>query len=303
MKNAMLSTILIWCLGWNPVLHAAISIVYNLRIAETTKRESFNPLFSRPAIATATLFNQWREKYNDIFQNIGGGLGTINYAPTSYFYARIDFAAAHVYEKNGAVRFSRTQTDDILFSSGYTYASSERKKITLSGLLGVPTHNDTSLEHIQFGYAHYGLGAQVDGAWHYLPRLNFSFRSAARFIHFFPRRAPAVVNNQIMNFDFNIGNLVDLFIAHHINVGRHRFEAGYNPSFFFAATIKPFLADATRGANYIRSNFYGSYKYYFPVRNHMTAIAAACSYGFDHTPQDIGNKRVITVWASWSVNF
>jgi hypothetical protein len=283
-------------------IFAAISIVYNLRIAETTKHILFEQIFKKPILSTITIFDQLRKKNNGTRQNIAGGLGTFNYTHEP-FYARIDFAAAHVRETLDDITFSRVQTDDILFSSGYSHAFGKRIKLTFSGLFGIPTHRDTSVDHIQFGYAHLALGVQTDGSFRYSENNNLSIRPAVRIIHFFPKRVTFIVNNAPERFNFNIGNLVDLFIAHHVKFGKNRFECGYNPQFFFAAKIKPDLEIAIQKSNYIRSSFYSSFKHYFTIKELNNAVTAALSYSFDHTGSPSGHKRIVTIWGSWTINY
>ncbi|MEX0849129.1 MAG: hypothetical protein WD055_02775 [Candidatus Dependentiae bacterium] len=55
-------------------------------------------------------------------------------------------------------QFERTQTDDILFYAGRGFKLNEKSRGTISGILGVPTHKDDSLEGIQFGTGHYAIG-------------------------------------------------------------------------------------------------------------------------------------------------
>lgn len=282
--------------------YGSISIVYNLRIAETSKRFVVTSMIPSPSLGTFTLFGTFREKYNGDKQHCGGGLFTLIYAPESYF-VRVDAAVGHVASNTQGVLFSRTQADDILFSAGYSPKTSEKMRVTFSGLLGIPAHKDTSLEFAQFGYGHYGLGAQMDGAIAYSKNRDYSLRFAARFIHFFPRMAPALVNTSMEKFKYGIGNLADLFIGLHFNRARHSMEVGYDGSFFFDAYICPNLDDTVEKTNYIRNNFYGTYRYRFLINKRTHIIRAGFSYGFDSRPKAYGNKHIITFWTSWSVNF
>lgn len=282
--------------------YGAISIVYNLRIAETSKRIVLTSMLPLPSLGTLTLFGTFREKYNGVKHKCGGGLFTIVYAPESYFL-RVDAAVGHVASNDQGVIFSRTQADDLLFSAGYSPKISDRMRVTFSGLLGFPTHKDTSLDFVQFGYGHYGLGIQMDGAIAYSQNRDQTLRLAMRFIHFFPRRITAQVDTSLEPFTFGIGNLADLFVAFHVQKARHRIEAGYDASFFFDAHICPPLDDTIKKTNYIRNSFYGSYRYRFLINKRTHMIGTALSYGFDARPKNYGNKRIITVWTSWSVNF
>jgi hypothetical protein len=280
----------------------SISIVYNLRVAETSKRLDIESMFPRPSLGTGTLLGTFREKYNGTKHNCIGGLFTLVYAPESFFL-RLDGAVGRVASNDLGVHFSRTQTDDLLFSGGYSPSLSDNMRLTFSGLLGFPTHQDTSLEYVQLGYGHYGLGAQIDGSFMYSSNRDNTLRCAARCIHFFPRGVAATVTAPLERFTYTIGNLADLFIAFHCKIAQHSIEAGYNPSFFFGAKICPNFDDAVEKSNYIRNSFYGIYKYRFLINKRTHMIAVALSYGFEPTPKVFGNKRIVTTWASWSVNF
>lgn len=282
--------------------YGSISIVYNLRVAQTTKRIIIDPLFPKPSLGTITPFGTFREKYNGVKHHCGGGLFTLIYSPHSFFL-RVDAAVARVSSFDNGVYFKRTQADDLLFSGGYSPHISDKMRITFSGLLGFPTHKDTSLEFVQFGYGHYGLGGQIDGSFIYSSNRDHTIRCAARLIHFFPRTIAIPIENQFELFKYNNGNLADLFIAFHSKIGFHSIETGYDASFFFNAAIHPHYDDAVKKTNYIRNSFYGIYKYRYVIHDVAQMLALALSYGFDSKPKIYGNKRIITIWGSWTVNF
>lgn len=290
-----------WVLGSALLLKGTVSIVYNLRIAETTK-QSFNEHASSKFLGALTLFDQSRKRVIGIWQNYGGGLASLVYF-FKPFYLRVDAAVAHVQQKDRGVHFSKTQGDDILFSSGYSFPIKDRIQLTISGLLGVPTHHDRSLEIPQFGYAHTGLGFQLDGSFIYSSNRNYTLRSAVRCIHFLARKISFDLDDDAQIFNFSTGNLIDFFIAHHINIGNHRFEYGYDLTFLVGSKINPILMIASQKNDYIRNNFYASYKYRFSIKKYKNALTAALSYGFDHRPERYRNKRIFTIWGSWSVNF
>ncbi len=279
----------------------SISIVYNLRVAETSKKFYLEPT-SKPSLGTVTLFGTFRKKYNGVTHHCGGGLFTLVYAPPSFFL-RVDGAVGRVGSNTNGVHFSRTQTDDLLFSGGYSPKISDRTRLTFSGLLGFPTHKDTSLQFVQFGYGHYALGAQIDGSFAYTSNRNHLLRYAGRLIHFFPRKVVIPVNAQLERFNYGVGNLADLFIALHSKKEKHSMEAGYDASFFFNAQISPAFDDAVKKTNYIRNSFYGIYKYRFLMGKKNCMVGVALSYGFEPTPKVSGNKRLITTWGSLSINF
>ncbi|HEX2977619.1 MAG TPA: hypothetical protein VHO47_00650 [Candidatus Babeliales bacterium] len=282
--------------------YGSISIVYNLRVAETSKHRGLESFFKKPSFGIFTPFGTFREKYNGVHHSAGGGLFTLLYSPERY-YLRVDAAFARVSSHDRSIHFARTQGDDVLFSGGYSPRTSKKSKLTISGLFGIPTHKDTSLEFVQFGYGHFGLGAQVDGTYFFSTNRNHTFRWATRLIHFFPRNVEARMGDQRERFNYGIGNLADIFLALHMIRKLHSMEAGYDASFFFNAKIFPHFEDAIKRANYIRNSFYGIYKYRFFIGNVASYIACALSYGFEPTPKTVGNKRVITTWASWGINF
>jgi hypothetical protein len=295
------SAIVVGCFFTLSCIRGSISTVYNLRIAETSKHLDVASRLPQPSLATGTLFGTFREKYNGTKHYCGGGLFTYVYSPESFFL-RVDAAVGRVILHDQGVRFRRTQTDDLLFSAGYSPTLSDKMRITFSGLLGLPTHNDTSLEFVQFGYGHYGLGAQIDGSFMYSSSKDHTLRGAARLIHFFPRMVP-VQTTSSERFKYDLGNLADLFIAFHSKIKQHRVEVGYNASIFFGAHITPNFDDVVKKTNYIRHSFFGMYKYYFLINKTTSTVAMALSGGFEPTPKVYGNKRLITVWASWGVNF
>jgi hypothetical protein len=282
-------------------VQASISIVYNLRVAETSKRLEIGSSTSYPSSGTCTLFGTFREKYNGVKHSNVSGLFSLIYAPKSFFVS-MDMAVGQVFSDTNGVHFSRTQTDDLLFSAGYSPPISEKVRITFSGLLGFPTHDDTSLEYVQLGYGHYGIGMQVDGTIAYLNNVDHTLRYAARYIYFFPREVPAIVDAPNMQFHYALGNLADLFFAFHSTIARHSIEVGYNPSFFFGARIFPPVDDALKKTDYIRNSFYGIYKYNFLICGMEHTVTAALSYGFEPTPKVFGNKHIISAWAAWSIN-
>jgi len=284
------------------VLGGIASIVYNIKIAETTKRQAFDYHFKNPTMTIGTLFDQYRKKWDGTQQNFGGGLATLLYVNKSY-YAKVDWAVAQTSETKEKSHFSQTQTDDLLFTSGCSYPVTKQIKLTFSGLLGFPTHKDASLEHAQLGYGHVGLGAQMDGSFIYSAHHNHSLRPAARYVRFFQRDAKLIIDGQKKDFKFNFGNLVDLYIAHHSKFAPHSLEFGYDATFLFGTKICPHQDDIAHKNNYIRSSFYLSYDYHFFIKTLPSAIAANFSYGFDQIPKKAGNKRIVTLWTSLTINF
>lgn len=280
-----------------------VSLVYNLRIAETTRRQTLEQ-HDRPSILVGVLVNQYRETKNDIHQFVAGGLATyIRTFKDAYF--RIDGAVGHIDQDKSIARTKtkRTQTDDILCSLGHGFSLSHNIRITVSGLLGIPTHNDTILEGVQFGTGHSSVGIQGDFSWFYSEHTKNSFMGAVRFVHFFSRKPATPFQNLNQDLKINLGNLIDILIAHQCGTLRHKFECGYSPSFGFGANITPPLANTPLSTTFIRSNFYANYKFLFLIQNRPSVFGLGLSYGFDHKPKDIGLKKIITVWGAWGINF
>jgi len=289
--------ILFFCLLCHVSAYGSISIVYNLKIAETTKRQDFEKNGEHPSTAAITGFNQFRTKYSGSRHNYGGSLLSYIYSPENY-YARVDWAVAQVNVDGGS--FKKGQTDDLLFSAGYSHAFNHRSKCTLSGLFGMPTHKDLSILEPQFGYAHVGLGAQLDASFLFSQYSNdHSLRCAARIIHLFKRRVDLLCNA----FDFTMGNLIDLYVALHITSGNSRCDVGYNPTFLCSGKIIPYLTDVVQKSNFKRNSFFGVYKYKFRLGSYPSSVALALSYGFDYESRVFGNKRIITAWSAWTFSF
>lgn len=287
-------------------LPGAISIVYNLRIAESTRKAHYEKI-EHPYSVTTTGFDTERKKANFVHQNAGGMLYGLSYT-TSKFYVHADLAWGKVQERrrdacgNVLKKEARTQSDDILFHAGYSFDITDRIRLGLSGIFGIPTHKQRALEMIQFGYGHIGIGVQGDGSFNYTTRNDHSFRSIIRYIYFVPRETKVTVENKPRFFDYHLGNIIDILTAHHFRFGFHRFEFGLDTTFWFGAKIFPFLADAVAKTNYTRIAPYANYKYRFEICNVHQYIATGFSYAVDF-PKEFANNRILTAWAAWQVSF
>lgn len=281
-------------------LHAS-TLVYNLRIAETTKRQAAKNTYL-PRLFALALVSQWTKFVDDRHQTYTGGIANFLYSRKAW-YIQATGAAAHVHEKKDDVEFSRTQADDILLSAGYSTSFNKRTRFTFSAMIGIPTHKDVSPEGLQFGTGHVGLGMQLDGAFFYAEQFNRAVLAAARYIRFFPRNITISINEQPVPFTFNIGNAIDLFIAHNSWWGHHQLEVGYNPTFVFQAKIVPHLDIFIDKTNFIRSSFFGSYHYGLVIRTKPSAVSLGLSYGFEHIPKDFRAERILSAWISWGINF
>lgn len=285
-------------------LQAASTIVYNLRIAETTTSRRFEEFGDLPWVASTTLVGQFRQSHADTNQALAGTLATLSYAKKNWFI-RLDFAAAHVRLHSSlfpTLDQSRTQTDDLLFSGGYGFSWGERSRFSLSGLLGIPTHKPLDLPLVQFGSGHVGLGIQLDNNFKYC---NISsLRSAARYIHFFQKQCTSLEIFNPATFEFSYGNAVDLYVAHRtLWKQKHMFDFGYNPTFFFGAHLEPEVEEIKDELNFIRSNFFAAYRRYFLIKGHPSGVTFGLSSGFDHVPKRTGLKNIVTFWGSWGIAF
>lgn len=275
-----------------------VTFVYNLKIAPNTKLQSLRIQNKCPHIVAFTPIQQWKKKYDGTQQTAGGGLGSYinNHYP---WYFEIDWAAAEVKQSN----FSRIQTDDILFTGGYSRIFSKTNRGTISALLGLPTHADHIFSPLQFGLNHVSLGVQLDDSWSYSCNKKHILFSAFRYLHFFSRNVVNCVDDKEFEYNFNIGNTIDLLIAHATNWNRHKVEIGYNPTFVFGSSISPALPIVPHSVNGIRNGFYLDYRYAFATKKRLGAISVGVSYSFDSIPKDVGFKRIISTWVTVGVCF
>lgn len=279
-----------------------VSIVYNLRISETTKRQTGNNPKRRPHMGVLTLVNQIRKRRNTgELQHIFCALASINQSKKR-IYAKVDFALGRVQQQAPNFYCKRAQLDDILFSLGYEIKASSTTKFTVSGLLGVPTHKDVGLTGIQLGTGHVGLGAQIDGSYlHATERATHQLLGATRLIHFLPNQVPVL--NQTECFKFWPGDLIDVFMGYHLRIKKHNVEVGYNPSFLTDTKILPVIFGFTDQTNYVRNSFYANYNYVFKIRDHFAGVGIGTSYSFDVRPRLLGFKNIFTLWGALGVNF
>lgn len=280
----------------------SISLVYNLRVSETSKRQVVEALNIKPWVAAETVFNQNRLTYDGVHQNFVGALSSLLYVKENY-YAKVDWAFGNAASRFETIHLSRTQTDDVVITAGYSFQLSPQVKITFSGLIGVPTHKNFGLQGVQIGTGHYGLGVQWDGAFIFARHANHSVRAAARSVHFFERSLTTSLLGFMQRFKVAPGDLIDFLVAHHINHVRHRIEYGYNSSFLVNAKLCPMLEAIQKRSTYIRSNFYVTYGYLFMLGGHISGVACAFSGGFDHIPKKVGTKRILSAWVLWGINF
>lgn len=272
-------------------------MVYNFRMAQITKQHIFeNP--QRHSTVIALPFEQFRKKYDGTHQNFGGMLGSYLYNFNPYYF-RADAAFSQIHEsRHHETTFSGTEMDDILFSFGRTFQLHERAPMTLTGLLGFPTHQIYRLRHVDFGYSQIGTGIQCDGLYAFDDDRALLY--GARYLHFVPRTARDDAGNA---YDFTIGNIGDLFMGYKQYWGKHGLEVGYTNRTRFGAKVCPNFDDIVQKTNYVRNNFYIVYKYKFNIGDLPNRLLLYISYGFDQKPKVFGNQSIITLWGSWNISF
>jgi hypothetical protein len=285
---------------------SAISTVYNLRIAETTRHQAQRVAAASEvsSIVAATFVDNVRRTYNDIHYHVNSGIATFFFSPGSW-YVRGDAAVGHVHIRFPVpvdVRANITQIDDILLMGGYHWSTSEMSA-TLSGLLGIPTHKDVGLLGAEFGTGHVGVGMQLDGSYAYKQDGEAALMGAARYVRFLSRTACACIQDILVPYDVSLGNLIDVLFAHCNFWGNHQFEVGYNATFAFKSHITPALPNFADETEFMRSNFYVSYRYLFSIEGHGSGLTIGLSYGFDHRPQNFGLKYSATGWLGFGINF
>lgn len=276
----------------------ATSIVYNFRIAQVTKQPFSDVPNSRNNSLMGLLFNLYQKKYTQISQNFTGGLITYIRDWTPY-YLRIDAAMSHIKQiENHLTTFTGKELDDILFTGGCKLVNNARQTISVSGLFGIPTHSIKVLQHATFGYSQVGIGAQLDSMYNVSTQNAFVY--GLRYIYFIPRNAE---DNNHNLYKFSMSNVFDILIADKYNWGKQGLELGYTARFQFGAQIYPDFSSIINRTNCIRNSFYLVYKYKFLLNETPNRLLLNIGYGFDHKPKDVGNKDIVTIWASWTVNF
>ncbi len=275
----------------------AVSIVYNLKIAQITRHQFFKADYNRHT--GILLFENYRERHDGTRQNFVGGFTSFIYDKNS-FYWRVDGAVSHIHEKIGPTgrTFCGTKTDDILFSAGKVHTFNDRANVTFSGLFGIPTHKIFSLQHVDFGTGQVGLGIQCDGIYGF-SALD-SIIAGGRYLYFVPGTALDPLCNR---HRFSIGQGVDLLIAHSHIWRVSGIEYGYTVRFPFGSLICPAFDDLTRVPLPVESSFYFVYKYLFHTKHTTQGFLFNISYAFDHSHMPLTNKYILTLFAAWGISF
>lgn len=282
----------------------SISIVYNLRISNVTRKQLQSAGEKPVNIFFETPFFQWRSYRDCSKQTDIGGLSSYVYSTSSYYF-KIDAAVAHVNYTKSPIHFAQTESDDVLLTGGYGHDIGKRGRCAYSVLFGIPTHQDFNIDPVQFGTGHVGLGAQVDGSYHL--KEHTTLFVALRLVHFLPRTAPVHIPCAILPYNaYNIkpGNLGDFFIAYQKQWNTHnRIEWGYNATSLFGGSINPFFPEASAIIVLMRHSFFGVYFRNILIDKTMTGITIGLSTGFDSKPKRVGARIQTTLWGSWGIVF
>lgn len=295
-------------------INGAISLVYNIRIAEASKKNATETL--KPYTFTFTPTGAYGKTRNDIITGLIGFLQSATYTHNSFF-AQINWAFGETFltipplTALGTTKFTRIKTfntDDILIRLGYSYSHTERLSFSFTGHLGIPTHKDLVLQSFPLGYAHVGLGFQFDSQYIYSKPQENAIRSAFRLIQFIPRTAISSLINQSTvtttnRFNINLGTLIDLFISHLSIFGNHRFEFGYDQIIFCNGKIHPFLPLALEFFNFISPQFFVAYNYNHSTKYINHTLSIGTSAGFTIWPNQFGNKISVEPWITYIINF
>lgn len=289
-------------------IKGAISLVYNMRIAESTGQ--LIPGQALPYIFTFNPTYAYGQTRNGDKTNFIGLLQTSAYATPSFFI-KVDFAFGESMEAIplpgcSCKKYSHTKsfaTDDLLIKAGYSYAPNEQIKLSFSGQFGIPTHQDFVLQFFSIGYGHIGLGFQVDGRFIYSIPQQSAINCAFRLIQFIPRKAISTINGIHKQYNINLGTLIDILITNQSIFGPHTFEFGYDQIFLCNGHIHPFLQGALEEFNFIRAAFFGIYKYILSTERINHIFIVGVSPGLDFWPWKAGNKIFVEPWVSYIINF
>lgn len=276
---------------------SALSIVYSFRIAQITQRPIVQEAEHKPDSIAPLIFDYFQKAKNfNIRENYAGGIVTYNHNFT-HNYFRTDFAVSHVAQSvNCKKTVDVIEADDILFTAGRNIIHNEKSSVTVSGLLGIPTHSVNTLERIGFGNGQVGVGVQLDGMY---KLKKFDFLCGSRYNYFIPRTA---FNANQTAYKFTVGSITDLLVSLETNnpLG-HGCEGGYGARWGFGIDATPKIANLDR-LNYMRNTFYVVYRYTFLTEKLAHRFLLSFSYGFDSKPELYGYNAYM-VLGSWGVAF
>lgn len=269
------------------------TIVYNLRIAETTLRIPLKEGTKHNYFGVATTFAQVRNRLDTIKFIFVGEMGTFTYYAQNYFI-RLDAAFANSRIKNNGVTLSqRTETDDLLFTGGYSHIFNDKVNGTFSALVGLPTHGIRRIDIAYFGYAHYSIGAQIDLAYNFKNSLDSKIFLITRGVHFFKRDESHIP----LLTRLNGGNIFDIFCNYEFRKTSNIFDMGYDATLF-----SDFIEANIKVPFYVRNSFYAACTHIFTIKEHTAACMLGICYSYDNKPE-IAFKNIITAWASLWMRF
>lgn len=278
---------------------SALSVVYNFRIAQITRQTIGQQTEKRPNSLGILLFDLFQKMHGfNIRENYAGGLLTYNRDIAKHCYLRTDFAVSHVHQtSNCATTVEVIEPDNILFTAGRNFTPTQKMKITLSGLLGIPTHNVNTLQRVGFGVGQVGVGVQLDGLCKITKPVDFLW--GARYNYFIPRSA---FDTQGICHKFTVGSIGDVIVALQTsNPLSHGLEVGYSGRWGFGVSATPAIANLDL-LNYMRNNVYAVYKYTFLRKHFAHRLLLNVSYGSDAKPKRYGYDAVM-IWGSWGISF
>jgi hypothetical protein len=103
---------------------------------------------------------------------------------------------------------------------------------------------------------------------------------------------------------------MDVLCSSNHRWGNHSWEFGYDGTFAFGAYLNPSLSDVVGNSTinedqltFLRTTFYTTYAYNFPIRTHDSGILFGFSVGTDHRPMPFGFERMLGAWVTWGVKF
>jgi hypothetical protein len=293
-KRTVLTALLI-----HPIVTLPTSLVYKFFVSEITRRYTSQTQNTSLSQISLWCFDTYASRYDSTHENATGLLATYIYEKNNV-YAEVDGAFGHVRSHSSHRKFSRTQTDDILCSLGFSKAFSQKTAVTLSGILGFPTHKDTSPEGIQFGIAHGSIGFKIDAIRLCSPQKDHKLLMAGRYLRFLPATISAGSSISPDIYELDVGNLFDLLIGYNLGFSNDGLEFGYNPNFLVGGRLYPESAPHDH-IGYMRSTFYLAYYHIFLAGKHPNILSFICSYTTEHKPKIY--KQLITAFVTWSMLF
>jgi len=277
-----------------------ITLVYNLRIGETTR--AVNPSFGtmKPSVIALTPFAQFRHFKNDFKQSAGGMLGTYIFMHKDFF-ARINAAGGRVHaELDNTLDYGATEADDLLFTGGYSWRLGDYTRVGIAGHLGFPLHTDHILQSVELGTGHIGLGVQCDASHAFSDTQMILL--AGRFIHFFPRNITVTLNDVMQNVNFHLGNVLDVLFSYQQSWREHMIYFGYNPTFTLGTDPPPGTIPYVKFTT-ITNSFFFTYRYGFMIKDLLSAIILGFSYGLTKVPAPFYSGHIINSWFTWGIDF